>query len=302
MLRRVIVLVALAHLWPPGGLLAQEEDADRTINVPLPEVTAVEVERNLVYKEVEGRKLRMDVYRPADRPSSTRLPAVVFIHGGPVPEERQGSGGIKATGGYTSYSRFMAASGLAAVTFNFRFPSVSMAPEATRDVSDALGYIRKHARELSLDADRLCLFAISGGGVFVSPLLRDPPWWLQCVVFSNTVMDPPVFEVLSEALGPHLSGVPDQFEASHDAIGALAASDGSLPRIVVARAGEDYAALNEALDRFIARALEVNAPLDVMNHSEAPHGWEHQADGPRTREMIRRIRQIVRTALTSDEP
>lgn len=302
MAHRVGVLTVVGLLWPLAGVMAQEESGDRTINVPLPETASVTVQRNLVYKTVEGRDLRMDVYRPADRPSSARLPAVVFIHGGPVPAERQPTGGLKATGGYTSYSRFMAASGLAAVTFNFRFPSVSAGSKATKDVSDALSYIREHARDLSLDAHRLCVFAISGGGVFVSPLLRNPPEWLQCVVLSNTIMDPAAFEALSEDLGSHLSGVPDEFLTSRDAIEALAAADDSLPRIVVARAGRDYEALNETLDGFIGAALNVNAPLDVMNHAEAPHGWEHQSEGPRTREMIRRIRNIVKLSLTGREP
>lgn len=68
------------------------------------------------------------------------------------------------------------------------------------------------------------------------------------------------------------------------------------------RAGQDYAALNRAFDRFIAQALEVNAPLGVMSHSKAPHGWEHQTDGRGTKEMIRQIRRIVRATLTTDEP
>jgi hypothetical protein len=43
-----------------------------------------EVRRDVVYKAAGETRLLMDVYSPGQAVKGTRLPAIIFIHGGPV--------------------------------------------------------------------------------------------------------------------------------------------------------------------------------------------------------------------------
>jgi dipeptidyl aminopeptidase/acylaminoacyl peptidase len=59
------------------------------------------------------------------------------------------------------------------------------------------------------------------------------------------------------------------------------------PPMLVVRAGRDeIPALNESIATFVARAVEVNAPLTLMIHPTAPHGFENKQDDARTREIL----------------
>lgn len=294
MIRRVLGLVATALVLSPAGLPAQEDLASRTMVFPVPEDAEVEVKQDRVYKRADGRELGMDVYLPGDREPDARVPAVVFVHGGPIPEDL--SVAAKDIGVFTSYGRLVASSGLAAVTFTHRFTSTEMLPEAGEDVADAVAYVREHAAELSVDPDRICVWAVSAGPIFVAPWLRQRPAYLRCVVMYYGVVDAAVLEEVG------MTGVPKPFRNEYDATEAIKASGDTLPRLVVARAGQDRAPFNRALDEFIAAALEANAPLDVMNHPQGQHGFDYLDDVPRSREIIRRTVRIVESVLSAERP
>lgn len=293
MTHRVVGLFAAALFLSPGSLPAQEDLASQTVVLPVPEDAQVEVKKDRVYKRADGRELGMDVYLPADRMPDVRLPAVFFVHGGPTENLPVAA---KDVGQFTSYGRLVASSGLAAVTFTHRFTDTKRLPIAAEDVADALTYLREHAAELSVDADRICVWALSAGPMFVTPLLRERPGFLRCLVMYYGVVDPATVQEVG------LSGVPKQFAAEYDATEALKASGDTLPHLVVARAGQDRAPFNRALEEFIATALKANAPLDVMNHPRGKHTFDVLNDDQRSREIIRRTLEIVRTALSSEQP
>jgi hypothetical protein len=80
----------------------------------VPGMDAARVRRNVEYKLIDGQRLDADIYSPAG-PARLR-PAVVLIHGGPVPRI-----GAKNMGVFVSYGELLAASGLVAVVFDHRF-------------------------------------------------------------------------------------------------------------------------------------------------------------------------------------
>lgn len=290
--RGTVGAVLLLLVSAVGGE-AQTSLYERPVVVPVPEDARVEVKRDRVYKQVDGQKLLMDVYLPAEREPTARLPVVVFVHGGPTSAL---PGPAKEATQFTSYGQLAAASGLAAVTFTHRFTEAAQMPTAAADVEDALGHVRAEAEAYSLDPDRMCVWAFSAGGVFTSPLLRDRPEGLRCVVFFYTLMDPARVDELG------LKGVPDPFAADYDPTETVAASHGSLPRLVVARGGKDFAPLNRALDDFVEAALDANASLDVMNHPRGEHVFDVVNDDPRSRDIIRRTLDVVRESLSPPNP
>lgn len=287
------VLVLVALLAMPHVVQAQDDFTSRTVVVPVREDAQIEIGEDRIYKRVGGRKMGMDVYLPGDREPEARLPAVLFVHGGPLPADLTVP--AKDIGQFTSYGRLLASSGLAAVTFSHRFTGVDMLDEAADDVVDALGYVRQHAGELSVDPDRICIWAVSAGPMFVTPLLRERPDYLRCVVFYYGIVDPATLGELG------MTGVPKRFVAEYDAVEAVR-PPGDLPRLIVARAGKDLAPLNRRLDDFVAAALEANAPVDVMNHPRGEHAFDTANDDDRSREIVRRTLRIVRRALSVETP
>jgi acetyl esterase/lipase len=70
--------------------------------------------------------------------------------------------------------------------------------------------------------------------------------------------------------------------------------------LFIARAGRDEIPhLNEALDRFLGRALARNLPVTFVNHPEGPHAFDIHHDSETSREIIRRILAFMRFHLLS---
>ena len=71
-----------------------------------------------------------------------------------------------------------------------------------------------------------------------------------------------------------------------------------LPRempLFIARAGQDQMpGLNDALDRFMIKALTCNLPVTFVNHPRGPHAFDLLDDSEGSREIIKRILAFLR--------
>ena len=242
----------------------------------LPGMNAVRVRQDLVYEKADGVEMRADAYLPA---SGGPFPIVVFLHGG-FPEGLDIS--PKSSGQYTSWGKLIAASGLAAVTFNHRLRiggsgAVHLA-DAGSDVRSLLKWIHENGAQLSLDPRRIAVFAVSAGGPLLTSALGDPG--LRCLVDYYGFLDVRGHDWFARAIGatPGVSWSLTE-ELEHG---------GALPPIFVARAGLDRVPqMKDTIDRFVARALATNVELTLANHATGQHAFDLQNDDPRSREIIR---------------
>ena len=262
-----------------------EEVIRMRVVLSVPGMDAVKVNRNLIYKTVDGEALHMDVYAPAGPPRSR--PAVILIHGVPIPRI-----GMKNIGMFVSYGELLAASGLVAITFDHRFLSPSRVVDAGADVADLLAHVRSNAVSLGIDPERLALWAVSGGGSFLAAPLRERPAWLRAVVGYYAVLDlqqpPPGVD----------DGISTEVRQSFSAIRGLGDDGRSAPPILVARAGRDNPWLNEGLDRFVQAAIAKGATLDLLNHPEGRHAFDILDKDARSREILRRTLEFLRDRLS----
>ena len=235
----------------------------------------VAVRRDLVYKTTEDGPLHFDLYAPRPGAAAAPAPAVILIHGGPIPSNLLMQ--PKDWGLFQSYGQALAASGVAAIMFNHRFYGLEMAPAAMTDVRDLAGHVLAQAGALGIDAGRICLWAFSGGGVFLSPFLRETPEAVRCVVAYYAAL--------------HAGA------AEFSAATQISENAGRIPALLVARAGLDLAQLNEGIDHFVAQALKKNASLDLLNHATGQHGFDVRDDNDRTREILQRTVEFVKTNL-----
>ena len=249
-----------------------EEMRQMRIVYSVPGMDALGIQRNLEYKIADGQPMHMDIYTPQG--PSLQRPAVVLIHGGPIPRT-----GAKDMGVFVSYGQLLAASGFVAVTFNHRFLAPERLTDAAGDVSDLVAHIRENAISLGITQDSLALWAFSGGGPFLAVPLLQRPAWLRAVVAYYAVLDLQKMPQPDEGIGPELL-------REYSAICSLGEGTRHAPPILVARAGMDNPWLNDGIDRFVQTALERGATLDLLNHPEGRHGFDILDDDARSKQII----------------
>jgi hypothetical protein len=65
----------------------------------------------------------------------------------------------------------------------------------------------------------------------------------------------------------------------------------------IARAGLDDEGLNAGLDRFVQLALKNNVSIEVLNHATGHHGFDIEDDNTRTREILKRTIEFLKTVV-----
>ena len=120
------------------------------------------LEPNVLYREVEGVKLRLDLYRPTEQEGPH--PALLLIHGGGW------KAGNRVTMGALGQSA--AARGYLAAVVSYRLTDETGAdgkpkfvyPDPVHDVKAAVRWLREDAARLQIDPDRIGVVGESAGG------------------------------------------------------------------------------------------------------------------------------------------
>lgn len=262
-----------------------KEFAFKRIVYSVPGMTRVKVVKDRVYKRVGGAELKMDLYSPPGR--GARRPAVIFIHGGRIPPNLRTT--PKDWGAYVSLGQLVAASGFVGVTFNHRFYTWESLADSQSDVMDLIAHVRSNADSLGVDKDRIVLWAVSAGGVFLSHPLRDAQPYIRCIVGYYPELD------LENERKSAPSSVTNETLREFSAIHHLRNREKGVPPLFIARAGLDDATLNDGVDRFVQLALSKNLTIEVVNHATGQHGFDVENDNDRSREIIRRTIEFIKT-------
>jgi len=293
--------VTLVMLLTTASILGQSRRASEQLEDPpwlkdlapkrvvysVPGMKRVKIQKNLTYKSVAGAELKMDVYTaPNSRPSAGR-PAVIFIHGGWIPSNLRTK--PKDWGAYVSFGELVAASGLVGITFNHRFYSWTSLSDSQSDVMDLISYVRNNAKRLGVDKDRIVLWAVSAGGIFLSQPLRDTPPYIRCLIGYYAELD------LQNERGAVPASVSSETLREYSPVYHLNQSSAKIPPIFIARAGLDEVNfLNDGLDRFVQTALRKNVTVDFANHATGHHGFDVQDNNDRSREIIKRTIEFIK--------
>lgn len=263
----------------------QDHISKKTVVCRIPGADEVEVSRDVEYHAGDAGALKMDIYHPPDWRREARTPAVVIVAGFPDPgfETKVGCK-FKEMGSTVSWARLMAASGLAAIAYTNREPAT--------DVHAVLRYVRQHAGELGIEADRIGLWAGSGNvPVALSVLMREGVGRLRCAVLCYGY-------TLDVGGADAVAGAAKAWGFANPCAGKSVADLPQELPLFVARAGRDeIPRLNETLDRFLSEALTHNLPLTLVNHPTAPHAFDVLDDSETTREIIAQMLAFMRLHL-----
>jgi acetyl esterase/lipase len=210
------------------------------------------------------REGTVDWYLPAEDPG--RVPAVVFVHGGPVPPWLEPK--PREWPSYRAYGAWAAGAGFVGVTFDHGFSAYDheALALAVSEIGQVVDSVRAHPR---VDPDRVVLWGFSGAGMLLGPWLTEPAPWLRGVALSYPCLRP-------------LEPVADPPVGAADAV----ASAGDL-RLLLTRAGLERDEIVPTVTEFVAAAESAGARLDVIDVPHGHHGFDQVDPGAESQQAVR---------------
>ena len=115
----------------------------------------IKAKENLIYKKIDGSKLKTDVYIPNCKSKDT-YPAVLLIHGGGWLTGSKENERVMA--------QHLALNGYVAITASYRLGLEAPYPAAVQDLKDAIRWMRKNAKKYHINPDKIAVLGASAGG------------------------------------------------------------------------------------------------------------------------------------------
>lgn len=129
---------------------------------------SIAVKKQVVYGEVKGSGLLADLAYPEGQ---TRIPAIMYIHGGRWSSSARNNANSAALAKWAEQGFFT-------MSIDYRLVTATPAPAAYEDALCAIRWLHAHADAYGVDQDRIYLIGESSGGHFVSLVatLGDGPY------------------------------------------------------------------------------------------------------------------------------
>lgn len=240
----------------------------------------VVVTRDIPYFASADGPLTMDIYQPPATGQRAALPAVVIAAGyRDIGVPLVLGCHFKEMGLVVSLAQLIAMHGMAAVAYTTSDPAA--------DAGRVVDYLSAHGAARQIDASRIGVWAASGNVPVALALLMDRKDRLRAAMLST-----------GYTLDLEGTAVADAAQAYRFVNAARGRTLSDLPpdvALFLVRAGrEEFAGLNDALDRFAAEAIARNLPLTLVNHSTGPHGFELDDDSPTAAYIVRAMLAFMR--------
>lgn len=216
----------------------------------------------------------IDWYLPADLPADDRLPAVIFVHGGPVPPWLEPK--PRAWPSYQAYGAWAACAGMVGVTFDHGFESYETFDVAVADIARVVEATRAHPH---VDPDRIVLWGFSGAGMLLGPWLQESPAWLRGVALSYPCCRP-------------LEDAPNAPVTLAEAL----ADAGELP-ILLTRVGLERDEVATTVTELVDAAEACGAAFDVIDVPNGHHGFDQVDPGEESQQAVSAAMSWVTTHL-----
>ena len=140
------------HFTAPG-YLAIGVGLEKIINNNPAIPADIEVIKDVEYKNINGKSLQLDIYRPKNivKPA----PLLVFIHGGSWSQGKRSD--------YLIYLVAFAQKGYMTATVSYRLIKDGFYPACVEDIADAVQWLYKNGENYGYDPDRIALIGGSAG-------------------------------------------------------------------------------------------------------------------------------------------
>ena len=142
----------LIHTLAIAALCGATAQPGTALGQRMMEVADATIQRDLVYKRVNGAVLTLDLYCPEK--VSGPAPVIVWVHGG----------GWRTGGKKRCPAVALVPDGYAVASIDYRLSSTAPFPAQIEDCKAAVRWLRANAAKYNLDADRIGVWGMSAGG------------------------------------------------------------------------------------------------------------------------------------------
>jgi acetyl esterase/lipase len=205
------------------------------------------------------RSGELDLYLPP----STPAPAVLMVHGGPVPPDRPVR--PPAWPAFRAYGALLAQAGLVGAMVEHGFVEDDALPAARDDVRAALAALRDDPH---VDRDRVGLWFFSAGGFLMGSFLEP--------VADGVVGVAGTYAAVGH---PELAGL--------GLVDALDAAPRTQVPLLLVRPEHDFDWIAPFTDDLLSRCREAGREVDVIDVAAARHAFETVDDTDAARDAIR---------------
>ena len=224
--------------------------------------------------------LTLDLYRRGD--STGQLPIIVVVHGGKWQ--------FGDSNQLPALNHYLARRGYAVAAINYRKGPENPFPAARNDVIAAMDYLKAHAKQLSLDSNRIVLLGRSAGGqlaLVVAFGVRDPAIRGVVSLYAPTDMiyswenpgNPWVINA-HKLLRNYLGGGPNEKPEAYGQASAMQLAHASAPPTLLLHGGRDELIWLHQSQRLSQRLTELNVQHLLVPLGWADHGFEANLWGP----------------------
>lgn len=276
--QRLPVQLAAVFGPPPANLSrsAPLVAVDLLRGIATPAITP----RTLVFSEIDGQKLDLDLY-PAQRGSGP-APLLVVIHGGAW------QSGDKSE--MPTLSRYLAGRGYAVAAVNYRLAPRWPFPAARDDVRAAIVYLKANATTLGIDPTRIVLCGRSAGGqlaLLVGYTATDPAMRGVIAFYAPTDLvygyehpsNPHVLDS-TEMLESYLGGPPTGAEATYAEASPISFVGPETPPTLLIHGRRDELVTFHQSTLLAERLEAVGRPHLLLDMPWATHAADFNFSGP----------------------
>ncbi len=224
--------------------------------------------------------LTLDLYRRND--ATGQLPIIVVVHGG---KWQYGD-----SNQLTAVNHYLARRGYAVAAINYRKGPENPFPAARNDVIAAMEYLKIHAKQFSLDPNRIVLLGRSAGGqlaLVVAYGVRNPAIRGVVSLYAPTDMiyswenpgNPWVINA-SKLLRDYLGGAPNEKPEVYRKASAMQLAHASAPPTLLLHGGRDELIWLRQSQRLSRQLTKLNVTHLLVSLGWADHGFEANLWGP----------------------
>ena len=125
-------------------------------------------DKTVIYKEINGTALKLDIFNPPGLKAGDKRPAVIFFYGGGWFDGNPSQ--------FHAQCSWLASCGMVACSADYRVKArQGTTPyEAVKDAKSAMRWLRTHAVEMGVDSSRIAAAGGSAGGHLAAILGDDP--------------------------------------------------------------------------------------------------------------------------------
>lgn len=212
-----------------------------------PNMDVVEKRQDVVYKVIDEKLLKLDVYY-SNNTNASNIPTVVVVHGSSTMED------IKDIKLFQSWGKVLAASGFNTVVFNWR------PEECPDDIKDLIYYLLGNSNELQLNISNISIFAFSSGvEIGVKNIMEINTGFINKIITYYGKLDSSIIKMIDKSC---------------------------LPRFLIVMGSLDDVYSSDCNDNFINEVKNLGCEVEFILHTKGEHGFEAFNEGEETNRII----------------